>query len=159
MSVDGQALRQAMARFATGVTVVLSELDGQVHGMTANAVASVSLDPPLLLVCVGRGRRMHGVLEQAGSFTVSVLAEDQEHLSRYFAGQWDLLRPEEVPLDRTRGTAHPVLAGSLAWLDCLVVAAYPGGDHTIFLGRVERAGWAEEGRPLLFFRSRYARLG
>lgn len=156
MALTPDALRQAMSRFATGVTVILTEHEGRVYGMTANAVTSVSLEPPLLLVCVGTKRYMHDVLAAAGAFTVNVLSEDQEAISRYYAGQRDLMSEEEIPLERGRAR-NPVLAGALAWLDCVITATHPGGDHTIFVARIEEAAWSE-GRPLLFFRSRYRRL-
>lgn len=157
MPVTPDALRHAMSRFATGVTVIVSQLDGTVYGMTANAVTSVSLEPPLILVCVGRERTMHGVLERTRGFTVNVLSEEQEILSRYFAGARHLLAEDALPFDGSQGTAHPVLEGVLAWMECTVTATYPGGDHTIFLAQVERASW-RDGRPLVFFGSRYTRL-
>lgn len=154
MSVDAQLFRRAMGQFATGVTLVTVAHDGRVHGMTANAITSVSLEPPLVLVCVGRQRTLHGLLEQAGRFGINVLTAEQEPVARYFARQTD----REPSYRFITSPPHaPRLEGALAYLDCRVVERLPGGDHTIFLGHVETAETAD-GDPLLFFGGRYTRL-
>ncbi|HEY8552498.1 MAG TPA: flavin reductase family protein [Thermaerobacter sp.] len=154
MPIAPQLLRQAMGQFATGVTVITAEVDGAVHAMTANAITSVSLEPPLVLVCVGRQRAMHGVLERAGRYGINVLAADQEPVARFFARQTD-----QEPAYRfvQQPPKAPRLEGALAYLDCRVVERLPGGDHTIFLAEVEHAE-VYGGDPLLFFGGRYARL-
>lgn len=147
---DSRAFRNALGRFATGVTVVATNVDGGVHGMTANAFTSVSLDPPLVLIAVGTQARMHAHLEQHGRFGVSVLSEDQVGYAWHFAGRpQDGLQPEflwrrEVPL----------LTHALAHFVCRVEASYPGGDHTLFLSRVEDL-WYRDGSPLTFYRGRF----
>ncbi|HEY8393750.1 MAG TPA: flavin reductase family protein [Thermaerobacter sp.] len=154
MPVTPQELRQAMGRFATGVTLIAAYDGDRVHAMTANAVTSVSLEPPLVLVCVGRDRVMHGVLERADRYAINVLSAEQEPISRYFARQTD-----QEPAYRfiTQPPHAPRLEGAIAYLDCRIVERLPGGDHTIFLGEVEVAE-AAEGEPLLFFAGRYGRL-
>src|SRR5215213_4602118 len=142
--------------FTTGITVVTAVSARLGHGMTANAFASVSLDPLLVLVCVVRDALMHKVLEEAGRFAVSVLAA-------YFS---DSGRPggmaQFVPVGWHPGpvTGAPLLDGALAYLECAVEAVYNGGDHSVFLGRVR---WVEraraDGNPLLYFGGRYRRLG
>lgn len=161
MSAVGTGLfRQVMGHFATGVTVVTTRLGGEYHGMTANAVCSVSLDPLLVLVCVDKEAHTHHYLAESGIFALNILAEDQEHLSRWFASEERLNAPE--PLGGapfcTAVTGAPLLDGCLAHLDCRVTARYEGGDHTIFVGRVEAAEINGERPPLLFFRGRYASL-
>lgn len=154
MEFDSRAFRQALGQFATGVTVITVKDQDGVHGMTANAFSSVSLDPPLVLVCIGKQSRTHSLVEQAGKFGVSILAEGHEDVSRHFAGSRDL------PIDITfidEGVGTPVIKESLAWLDCTVWRRYDGGDHTIVVGRVEALA-APGGKPLIFFQGAYRQL-
>ena len=153
-------MRDVMGMFATGITVLTAGGEGP-HGMTANAFSSVSLDPPLVLVCVARTAVMHGAILGTGSYAVSVLAGEQEHIARYFA---DRRRPRGVAqfdhVDWRPGplTGAPLLEGSLAWMECEVTNVYSGGDHSIFLGEVLDIGRADESHALLFFGGGYHRL-
>lgn len=149
-SFDSRAFRNALGRFATGVTVVTTAVDGGVHGMTANAFTSVSLDPPLIVVSVARHARMHGYLTTGARFGVSVLSEDQQASAWTFAG-----RPQTggQPVFQQRRDV-PVLEHALAQLVCAVEALYPGGDHTLVLGRVQDL-WYRDGSPLTFYRGRF----
>ena len=155
MPIDPQTQRRILGRFATGVTVVTTRGEGASHGMTANAVASLSLDPPLVLVAVDRGAQMHAQLTACRCFVVNVLSEEQEQLSRRFATRG----PKEFgDLNVTVGeTGAPILADSLAWVDCRLTDVLSGGDHDIFVGQIV-AGDARDGRPLLFFAGKYGRL-
>jgi flavin reductase len=154
--------RAAVGLFATGITVITAHAVGQEHGMTLNAFASVSLDPLLVLVCVERDAVMHKVLGEAGSFALSVLAEDQEPIARYFA---DSTRPSgaaqfaEVSYRIGRATRAPLLDGALAWIECEVEQNYDGGDHSIFLGRVLTVERGQVRDPLLYFGGAYRRPG
>ncbi len=145
--------RKTLGRFATGVTVVTVRLGDRVHGMTANAFLSVSLDPPLVLVSVDRRARMHGLLREAGRYGVSVLAEDQRALADHFAGR--VQEGLEISFEERAGV--PLLEGALAHVVARVVEAHPAGDHTLFLGEVEHLHH-REGLPLLFYAGRYGRM-
>ncbi len=150
VDLDSRAFRNALSKFATGVTVITTVIHDKVHGMTANAFTSVSLDPPLILVSVSKHARMHAYLLEARRHGVSVLSEEQEPFAWHFAG-----RPREgleTPLVWKREV--PVLANALAHLLCTVEACYPGGDHTLFLSRVEDL-WYRDGSPLAFSRGRF----
>ncbi|WP_093944522.1 flavin reductase family protein [Actinoalloteichus hoggarensis] len=146
-----------MSWFATGV-VVLTVGGDHVHGMTANAVSSVSLRPPLALCCVARDATMHGAITAAGSFGVSILASTQEDTARYFA---DKRRPRGLAqfdaVDWLPGprTGAPLLAGALAWLECELTESFPGGDHSIFVGAVLAATRGSGDGGLLFFGGGY----
>lgn len=161
MSLNQSDFRKAMGAFATGVTIITLDLDGEVHGMTANAFASVSLDPMLVLVCVDHSTRTHAHLHAKKRFGINVLCDDQGRISEYYA------RPERTHeraeaeagarFDRTRhGT--PILHGSLAYLECRLHSAQMAGDHTIFIAEVEDV-IVQEGQPLLFFRGKYRKVG
>jgi len=155
--VDPPRFRQLLGRFATGVAVVTARTeDGRDVGMTANSVSSVSLIPPLVAVNVDRTADLHVVLETASRWVVNILAADQEELSRRFA----VRGPERFEgIGHRRGTGGiAVLDGIVAHLECERWAAYPGGDHTIFVGRLT-GGDPGEGSPLLYFRGGYATLG
>ena len=158
MTVDPNDFKAALARFATGVTVVTFRVpDGAPTGVTVNAFNSVSLDPPLVLFCMGKAGQSHAAVVAAQSFTVNVLAADQVDLSNRFAKSGgDKFAGLEVN-DGTNGC--PVLPGCLATLECRREALHDAGDHTLVIGRVVRLRYAEEGTPLLFFRSAYGRLG
>jgi len=155
--VDPARFRRLLGRFATGVTVVTTRApDGRPLGMTASSVASVSLDPPLLLVCVDHGHDMYEALHAATGFVVNVLAADQEAISRRFA---------EEEEDRFEGLGYyenkqrlPVLDGVLAHIECTKQTALAAGDHTVFLGLVT-GGAVTDRRPLLYYRGGYANLG
>jgi len=153
--------RATLGLFATGVAVMTARAGDLAHGMTANAISSVSLDPLLVLVCVEREAVMRKVVEEVGAFAISVLAADQEHLSRWFA---DPARPNgTVQFD---GVAHhpapvtgaPLLDGAIAWVECTVDASHDAGDHVIFIGRVRSLRRAARRDPLLYFASRYRGL-
>jgi flavin reductase (DIM6/NTAB) family NADH-FMN oxidoreductase RutF len=161
MSLGSIEFRKAMGAFATGVTILTVDLDGEVHGMTANALASVSLDPFLLLVCVDHSATTHAHLHARRRFGVNILAEQQRLISEYYARpvRSDAHAENEAGA-RFGRTAHgtPVLEGALAYLECRLKSAQEAGDHTIFIAEVEDVV-VHEGEPLLFFRSKYHQIG
>lgn len=157
---DPDTFRAAMSRFATGVTVMTTTVDDVPHGMTANAVTSVSLDPLLVLVCVGRDTHMAERLSNSDHFALSVLSADQQHVSQHFADASRQMGAEEFEKIEagTAATGAPILRDGLAWLDCRIWARYDGGDHEIVVGEVVDLGIAEMAPPLLYFGSRYRAL-
>lgn len=156
-AVEPEAYRAAMRRFPTGITIVTTVLDGRPKGFTANAVASVSIVPPMLLVCVNRLARSHPIISRAGRFCVNLLTLDQETLARRFASRADPEPFRDVPL-RPGRTGSPVLDGALAYLDCELAEEYSAGTHTIFIGAVVACG-ATDGAPLGYFNAGYANFG
>lgn len=155
MTVDTQAFRAVMGRFATGVAVVTTCEGPQRLGLTVNAFCSVSLDPPLVLVCVERTSHVYPALLRSGVFAVNLLRDDQRQLSVCFAGNSEERHRDFCSVSsHAETTGAPVFDESLGWADCRVVASYPGGDHTIFVGQVEALG-AGSGDPLLYYRSAY----
>jgi flavin reductase (DIM6/NTAB) family NADH-FMN oxidoreductase RutF len=156
MPVGKDEFRTALGHFASGVTVVTTAgQDGNVHGITVSAFSSLSLDPPLVLICIEKRASIYDHLREGGFFAVNILAEDQELISRRFATR-DTDRFDGIGYT-TGATGCPILTGTLAFLECRVVNAYPGGDHTIFIGEVEAMG-ATEGKPLAYFRGGYSKL-
>lgn len=154
--VDADHFRALLSRFASGVTVVTArEADGTALGMTVSAFSSLSLEPPLILVCIERAATLHGVLVNGTSFVVNILAHDQEWVSRRFA---DIGIP-----DRFEGIAvvegvpgPPRLRDAIARLQCVVTATYDGGDHTIVVGQVVDGDTSGD-RPLVYFGGDYRR--
>jgi flavin reductase (DIM6/NTAB) family NADH-FMN oxidoreductase RutF len=157
--VDARLFREAMARFATGVTIVTAPAADGPHGVTINAFASLSLVPPLVLICIEHGRYTLKVLETARVFAVNVLAEGQDHLSRFFSTD---SRPEGPHafdgIPHRTGRLAPILDGCLAFAECRITAQYAGGDHTIFVGEVEAAEIFPDRRPLVYYNRGYHRL-
>jgi flavin reductase (DIM6/NTAB) family NADH-FMN oxidoreductase RutF len=150
-----------MGAFATGVTIITVDLDGEVHGMTANAFASVSLDPLLLLICVDHSARTHAHLHARKRFGINILAENQRVISEYYAQPASVQEQAEAEagarFDRTpQGT--PILHGALAYLECRLKSAQDAGDHTIFIAEIEEVV-VREGEPRLFLRGKYRRIG
>jgi flavin reductase (DIM6/NTAB) family NADH-FMN oxidoreductase RutF len=156
---DTARLRSVLGQFATGVTVVAA--GGKIPcGMTANAFTSVSLDPPLILICLTRNSELCEAVLREGCFAVSVLAAHQEDLARYFANHARPRGPEEfakVGWSPGPGTGAPVLDDAVAWLDCVVTTSHDGGDHEIFLGSVLASGAEPQRDALLFFRGGFCR--
>jgi flavin reductase (DIM6/NTAB) family NADH-FMN oxidoreductase RutF len=154
--VEAPQFRQLLGRFATGVTVLTSRTpQGDPIGMTASSVASVSLDPPLVLVSVDKSHEMHAALDSGTHFVLNVLSSEQEALSRRFAGEEQ---------DRFRGVSYrqnergiAVIEGVVAHIECEKHSTVPGGDHTVFIGMVV-GGNATDRRPLLYYRGGYAGL-
>ncbi len=148
-----------MSRFATGVTVITTRLEDELHGMTANAVTSVSLDPLLILICVDKSADTHDILARAGAFAVNILGVEQEEISRSLATKKGerATKLDGIP-HHFAVTGAPIITESLAYLDCLTVKQYEGGDHTIFLGEVVDANESGEGEPLLFYGGQYGRF-
>lgn len=148
--------RHVLGHFATGVTVVTTrDPDARPGGLTVSAFASLSLDPPLVLICVDHKAQTYPALRDAGRFAVNVLSAGQEALSRRFAS---------TQLDKFDGVAFrlsplglPLLESALAHIECTTVGRHVEGDHTIFVGRVDRA-WTAGGEPLLYYRGQYGRL-
>lgn len=160
MAVDTHLFRSVMSRFATGVTVVTTCKGTERHGITVNAFASVSLEPPLVLICIDRTSQVHDVLLESGIFAVNLLAEDQQHLSSCFAGHSEYRHREFCGATfHTAATGAPVLDGTLGYVDCRIVGVYPGGDHSIIVGNVESLGTGTDDNPLLYYRSRYIHQG
>jgi flavin reductase (DIM6/NTAB) family NADH-FMN oxidoreductase RutF len=156
MAVEKAEFRRALGHFAAGVTVVTSKFaDDQFGGVTVTAFSSLSLDPPLVLVCIDKRARMHDRLLRGGNFAVNILAEDQEAISRRFASS------DPDPFRETRYspgvTGAPVIHGAIAAVECRIVELLTGGDHTIIVGEVE-ATEVREGKPLLYFRGGYGSL-
>lgn len=156
MPFDARELRRVMGTFCTGVTVITTRDDaGRPFGLTANAVTSLSLDPPLVLICVDRKAESHAHFFTSKVFVVNVLSEAQEAISRRFAVSGGE-KFTDVPCRPGRLGAL-VLEGTLAHLECRIVETHEGGDHVIHVGQVEH-GEIHGGRPLLFFQGKYGRL-
>ncbi len=142
-----------MRRFATGVAVVTTTHDGHIHGFTANAFASVTADPPTVLICVNRAARAHPLIAASQRFCVNILAAEQQALAEQFADGEPQTRFDGVAY-RLGLSGSPILAGTLAHVDCLLGEELTSGTHTIFLGNVIEAG-DRDGAPLGYFDRRY----
>ncbi|PEQ89393.1 flavin reductase [Bacillus sp. AFS006103] len=151
--MDDRQFRSAMGKFATGVTVIATEVEGEIHGMTANAFMSVSLDPKLVVISIGEKAKVLNKIKESMIFTVNILAADQEELSMIFAGQ--LKEHKEVTFERLDG--KPVLSGAVAQIACEVSAEHVEGDHTLFIGKVTDIH-LEDAEPLVFYNGKYRSL-
>ena len=156
MAIDGRELRNAMGLFATGVSIITTkDASGKPFGLTANAFSSLSLDPPMLLICVDKGVDCYACFDESKVFGVNFLSVAQEELSTRFATKG---------IEKFEGLSYSVgelgvalLDGALAHFECRVAHAYKGGDHTIYVGEVQRLV-TMEGDPLLFFQGKYRSL-
>jgi flavin reductase (DIM6/NTAB) family NADH-FMN oxidoreductase RutF len=154
MFIDSRTLRQTVGRFATGVTVVAMEVDGEIRAMTANSFTSLSLDPPLVLFCLGKETKSGLLIHDSPGFAVSILSNRQRDLSSYFAGLWSGNTPP--PFSFTAWDGGPRLDGCVAALGCRVHAIHEGGDHWIVVGQVTATYRAEDAsEPLVFFGGKY----
>jgi flavin reductase (DIM6/NTAB) family NADH-FMN oxidoreductase RutF len=153
--VEPEDFRQALSRFASGVTIVTVADDDELHGMTASAFASVSLDPPRVLVCLDKTSHTRALLSELGSFAISVLNAEQEEISRAFAHSGP--KPFDGLSHKRGENGAPLLDGALAWIECSVVEVIDGGDHDIVLGEVT-ACTPSDGEPLIYFDRRYRSL-
>ncbi len=156
MAIDGRELRNAMGLFATGVTVITTrDAAGKPFGLTANAFSSLSLDPPLLLICVDKTVDCYACFDESKVFAVNVLGLDQEALSTRFATKG--IEKFEGVAFHTGDSGVALLDGALVHFECTVEHAYEGGDHTIYVGRIQTLTTAA-GDPLLFFQGKYRSL-
>lgn len=159
MAVTPDQFKDVLRFWASGVTIVTTRRQDGIQGITVSSFASLSLDPPLILVCIETRARSHEAIASQRCFAVNILESGQEEMSERAAarrgaeGAWLL----DVA-HRTAVTGAPVIEGAMAWLDCSLAATHPGGDHSIFVGRVEAAGGGG-GQPLVWFDRGYARLG
>ncbi len=155
---DAQTFRQAWGKFATGVSIVTTaDSDGSLHGMTANGVNSVSLDPLLVLVCAGHTTTSYPLIRDSRRFAINILSEEQQAIAEYYARPTDQKTGDvDIPITRTERGGYTV-DGSLAQMDCRVVTEHEAGDHTIFIGEVEEIN-VGDGRPLLFFEGRFGQI-
>jgi flavin reductase (DIM6/NTAB) family NADH-FMN oxidoreductase RutF len=155
--MEAAEFRRVLGHWVTGVSVVAAQRDdGLPCGLTANAFCSVSLEPPLVLVCVEKDANSHDCIARAGAFSVSVLPAEQERLARRFAEK-DIIEKFVGIAYHTEITGAPVLDDALAWVDCRTWATHEAGDHTIYIGEVVAAD-ARESTPLLYYRGGYGRF-
>jgi flavin reductase (DIM6/NTAB) family NADH-FMN oxidoreductase RutF len=157
VSIDQAEFRRIMGHFASGVTVITACREGACYGITVSSFCSLSLEPPLVLICIDRRNSSHELIPQVGVFAVNILAENGEWLSRHFASR----EPDKFAKVGYRLGEHgaPLLNDALATIECRLVEQYPGGDHSIFVGEVLNVAAQDDRRPLLYFRSGYHRLG
>ncbi len=159
MPVPPKVFRNTLAKFCTGVTIITTTNQDGLHGLTVNSFTSVSLDPPLILICIQKNGLSHSTLCECEDFVVNILSKEQKELSDRFANP--ALDSEERFRDlnfRLSENGLPILAGNLGHLECRVVNQFEGGDHTIFMGQVENGDYSEGKQPLLFYDSGYAYL-
>ncbi|MGI8659157.1 MAG: flavin reductase family protein [Candidatus Limnocylindria bacterium] len=160
LDAERTRLRMLMGHFATGVTVVAARHGPLLAGMTANAIATISIDPPVLMASIARKAETHTAIIGSHAFSVSVLADDQQSLAECFAQPTTATKLigfcgaawEEAE------TGSPVLEGALAYFDCRLTERHAVGDHTLFLGEIVAAGYREDAEPLVWYGSRYRRL-
>ena len=153
--IDEADFKRAMSHFASGVTIVTTEHDGRRFGMTVASFASLSLRPPLVLVCIEHSVKTHDAIAAAGKFGISILGATQADVSNRFASR---IEDKFEGIEVSRGASGvPLIAGALTTIECEVRDKLPGGDHTIFVGEVVAITTAE-GAPLVYFRSGYRNL-
>ena len=155
--IDTRGFRQTVGQFATGVTVIAAEIEGTVHALTANSFTSLSLDPPLVLFCVGRGTKTGQLIHVGTRFCVNILHEGQRDLSTYFGGAWK--GDDPPPFSFLDWEGGPRLEGCAAAIGCAIASIHEGGDHWIVTGRVLAMYRATTAAPLIFHGGRYANLG
>jgi flavin reductase (DIM6/NTAB) family NADH-FMN oxidoreductase RutF len=156
MAIDPRELRNVMGHFATGVTIITTkDVSGKPFGLTANAFSSLSLDPPLVLICVDKKVDCYACFDQSKVFVVNILSEGQDQLSTRFATK-GIEKFEGVAV-RPGNLGVPLLEGAVAHIECTLTSAYEGGDHTIYIGEIQSVA-ASGDRPLLFFKGKYSRL-
>ena len=155
MAVSPDEFRLALKRFATGVTVVTVAGGSRAHGMTASSFASVSLEPPLVLVCLDKSSTTRSLILEHGTFAVNVLGGDQEHVSRRFAKRGT--KPFEELTHSPGVNGDPLLDGAIAWIECEVHQIVEAGDHDIVIGKVIACD-ARPGAPLVYFEQEYRSL-
>jgi len=156
MPVDARSFRETVGQFVTGVTVIAADVDGAVRAMTANSFTSVSLDPPLVLFCVGKTAHLGQLIHAATGFSVNILQREQQPLSTYFAGRGQQDPPPPFTFIPWEG--GPLLDGSLAALGCAIETIHEGGDHWIVIGRVLSLHRSHAASPLVFRGGRYTHL-
>lgn len=155
MSVDDAQFKMAMSHFASGVTVVTTEHEGKPYGLTVASFTSLSLHPPLVLVCIERSVKSHDALAAAGKFAVNILGSEQAAVSNRFASKTD---DKFAGLKTARGSLGlPLIDGALCTIECNTREQLAGGDHSIFVGEVAHVH-AREGAPLIYFRSGYHQI-
>lgn len=161
-SIEPRAFRTALGRFASGITIMSTLQGGVAHAMTANAFTSVSLDPPLVLVCVDKSVRMHAAVLDYGQWAVSVLAAGHRPIAERFAKSGRDLYSQFDGVDTAPGpkTGCPLIVGALSWLECRTWATYDGGDHTIVVGEVLSLGADEpdDTAALAYLSGKYGEL-
>lgn len=156
MSIDQAEFRHALGHFASGVTVITTQHQGQLHGTTVSAFSSLSLEPPLVLVGIDLQATIHDLIVESEVFAVNILAEHAEDISRHFARR---IPDKFATVPHTLGKLDvPLLEDALASLECRLVTRYFGGDHSIFIGEVVSTNIQPFRQPLLYFRSGYERL-
>ena len=156
MPVSQEEFKDALSRFASGVTVVSTkDAAGKLHGITVSAFCSVSLEPPMVLICIEKATGSHYAFEESGAFVVNILSASQSSTSERFAAPFE---------DKFKDTEFypgidgiPILKGALASLECRLTFSYHGGDHSIFVGQVENV-ITQDGDPLVYFRGEYGTI-
>lgn len=157
--VPPEAFRAVLSRWASGVSVVTTNDAGMLYGLTVSSFASVSLEPPLVLVCLANANRVVEMIGASRGFAVSLLGSDQEAASAYFAQSGRLPTPNFTEIEGAwTASGLPVIAGSLAWMTCELHALLPMGDHTIAVGRVTEASVSEQREPLVYWARAYRHL-
>lgn len=151
MSVSPLEFKQALGRFASGVTVVSVVRDDEVYGITVSAFISVSLDPPLVLVSIAKSSYFHSILSESRRYGISILSQEQMDISEHFAHR-NTIQPKYSELGGV-----PLIEGALSHLVCAMVDQHSAGDHTLFVGYVEQAA-ISDGKPLLYAQGAYNRL-
>lgn len=155
MPIDDAGFKLAMSHFASGVTVVTTEHEGAMYGLTVASFASLSLHPPLVLVCIEKSAKTHDAIAASGKFGVSILSSEQQDLSNRFASRLD---DKFAGVEVRRGELGvPVLGGALTAIECRLHQQLPSGDHSIFIGEVVDVQ-TREGAPLVYFRSGYREI-
>ena len=155
--IDGDQFRAVLGRWASGVTIVTSAEDSRVHGMTVSAFSSVSLDPPLVLVCADKASITNELIEKSGFYAAHILSDAQQALSNKFASKKDEHRRFEGIDWKTLVTGAPILPGCSAVLDCTVFSAHDAGDHIVYVGQVEAIEQSEQA-PLVYYQGAYRDL-
>lgn len=155
VQMDSLTYRKALGHFASGVAIITTTDEGTIHARTASAFCTVSLNPPLVLICIDKESRMHSILARSGFYGISVLGRNQEIFSRYFAG-----RPpaDDFHVPFIWHKHCPLLEGALTHVVCKVSKTYETGDHTLFIGQVEYLDATDDHAPLLFYSGKYQAL-
>lgn len=159
MPVEPQDFKNALSHWASGVTVVTTVSDGQWKGATVSSFSSVSLNPPLVLICLNKNMYTHEVIIESGIFAANILSTNHLEAGKLFAGMYPEIEDRFSQNEWiTAETGAPILADAVGWVDCTVKHAYDGGDHTIFVGEVQ-AGGVKAGEPILYFNRQWGQFG